>query len=143
MRRWLCDMDGVLVRQTGREGFDEMPWHKDGQAIWRAIERQRPTLLSKVPDARLALGYVEKRRWVDLHLGVGVPLIVVPDSLGKAPYCVQGDVLIDDSEPNCLAWSKVGGHAILHRRLEATLEAIMKAKQLRPREERGQVRDAS
>lgn len=135
MRNWYCDMDGVLVQQTGSQGFDEMPWHKNGASIWRAIERQRPTLLSKVPDARLALGYIEKRRWVDFHLGVGVALIVVPDRLGKAPYCLPGDILIDDSEPNCVSWSKAGGHAILHRNIETTLSAIMKAKQLR--EERG------
>lgn len=122
-------MDGVLVQQTGREGFDAMPWHKHGKAIWNALERTRPTLLSKVPDARLALGYVEKRRWVDFHLGVGVALIVVPDSLGKERYCLPGDVLIDDSEPNCLAWTRAGGLAILHRNLERTLEGIMKARQ--------------
>lgn len=125
---WFCDMDGVLVRQTGREGFDGMPWHKDGKAIWQALNGTRPTLLSKVPDARLALGYLEKRRWVDFQLGVGVHLIVVPDSLGKTVYCRPGDVLVDDSEPNCAAWRRAGGRAILHRNLDSTISEIMKAK---------------
>lgn len=125
---WFCDMDGVLVRQTGSERFDEMPWHAMGKRIWAALNGVRATLLSKVPDARLALGYLEKRRWVDFHLGVGVALIVTPDSLGKAPYCRAGDILIDDSERNCVAWTRAGGHAILHRNPDSTIDKIMKAK---------------
>ena len=123
-RRWFCDMDEVLVTGVFGSPFDTRAWSDAGRAIWAALEPLRPTLLSKVSDHRLALGYAQKRAWVDRELGRLVPLLVVPDSLGKAPYALRGDVLVDDDLVNCDEWLKSGGAAILHREVGATLAAI-------------------
>jgi hypothetical protein len=122
--RIFCDMDGVLVRQTGRRGFDLMPWKDDGRVLWDGIQHLYPTLLSKRPDDLLAEGYREKRLWVSRELGINVPLIVVPDSLGKGPYCLSGDVLIDDGESNRQPWLQRGGVFIHHRSAAESLRQL-------------------
>jgi hypothetical protein len=114
-RAWFCDMDGVLVKQTGQSRFDEMPWHPNGKAIWQALVGLRPTLLSFSVDGCTAQTYFEKRVWVDFHLGSSVPMIVVPKTTGKWPYCTPRAVLIDDSEDNCKRWRQAGGEPVLVR----------------------------
>lgn len=118
-------MDGVLVKGTYGTPFDGRTWDEGGREIWQALRLGgEVTLLSKVPDARLAEGYAQKRRWVDREIGRGVPLIVVADTWGKSGFCIPGDILVDDDENNCLEWSKAGGIAVHHQRLPATLEML-------------------
>ena len=56
-----CDMDMVLVHQTGREGFDKFPWMPDGRELWDAIKVHAPILLTQVRESRFGATVAEKR----------------------------------------------------------------------------------
>ena len=122
------DMDGVLVRQTGRDGFDTMPWMADGKALWEYVKAFQPTLLSQLSPDIYDRGSVQKRVWVDRELGVGVGLIVVRawyyETL-KFVYSGTGAVLIDDhAAQHCWAWEKRGGVFIHHTDADSTIEKL-------------------
>ena len=128
-----CDMDGVLVHQTGRDGFDVMPWAADGKDLWEYIKSLNPTVLSQLsPDIYLR-GALQKRVWCSRELGVMVPLIVVRAwyyETAKFEYSEPGAVLIDDPlEQHRPAWVERGGVFIHHRSAKSTiarLEALVR-----------------
>ena len=91
-----CDMDGVLVKQTGRDGFDLMPWMPDGKDLWAFIAPLKPTILSMLPNANIARCEPQKRAWCARELGAEVAVVITPDSIGKGPHATPGAVLIDD-----------------------------------------------
>ena len=122
--RIFCDMDMVLVHQTSSEGFDRMPWFKDGKLLWEAIKGRAPILLTQVRESRFGLSSHEKLVWIKRELGVGTPVIFTPDSVGKGPHARPGDVLIDDSVKHCADWRNGGGSPILHRSLTDTLSQL-------------------
>lgn len=113
-----CDLDGVLVHQTGRDGFDQMPWMPDGKELWEYVKQFNPTILSQLSPDIYTRGSAQKRVWVDRELGKGVPLIVVmADTLHTAKWKHSGQrhVLIDDhKEQHRPAWVLWGGVFIHH-----------------------------
>jgi hypothetical protein len=115
-----CDMDGVLVRQLARTGFDTFPWMPDGRALWDGIKAVKPKLLSMLPDHNYQRGTAEKLAWVRRELG-DVELITVKDSEGKGRYASKGAILIDDGEKHRIPWESGGGTFILHRSAALTL----------------------
>lgn len=117
-------MDMVLVRQTGRDGFDRMPWTSDGKALWAYIEKRSPILLTAVRDERFGRIAEEKLVWINRELGAGVPVIFAPKSRGKGPFARAGDVLIDDSKTHCSDWENGGGLAVLHRSALDTIDKL-------------------
>ncbi len=117
-------MDMVLVRQTGTEGFDRMPWMPDGKTLWESIKAHRPILLTQVRESRFGLNCAEKLAWINRELGASVPVIFTPDSRGKGPFARPNDVLIDDSAKHCDSWRKAGGSAIEHRSAEVTIREL-------------------
>lgn len=120
-----CDMDMVLVRQTGREGFDTMPWMPDGKALWTFIAPLRPTLLSMLSPDRLERCGAQKRAWAARELGTDVPVIVASDKTGKGPYATQGAVLIDDDmHRHGPAWVKNGGIYLHHVSAADTIKRL-------------------
>lgn len=124
MRRWFLDMDNTLVTGVHGSSFATRQWTEDGRAIWRTLLGLPVTLLSKVPDERLGVSYAQKRAWTDQECGVNVPLVVVPDSLGKHGFCIPGDVLVDDDLGNCEHWAKRGGVAVHHVTINTTLREL-------------------
>jgi hypothetical protein len=118
-----CDMDGVLVRQLARTGFDTFPWMPDGKKLWDGIKRFNPKLLSMLPDANYDRGTAEKLAWVRRELG-DVDLITVRDSEGKGRYSTKGAILIDDGEKHRRPWEAGGGLFILHVNADRTLTTI-------------------
>lgn len=90
--------------------------------LWSAIMDLCPNrrlltalpLVTKMPDAQK-----DKNQWVDLHrkrvfCGERPEVLVGPYSKDKYRHCRPGDILIEDREDNCEAWTKAGGIAILH-----------------------------
>ena len=122
------DLDGVLVNQTGRDGFDVMPWTLDGKELWMYIKAFRPTILSQRSPDIYDRGSAQKRGWCDRELGPDVPLIVVRawyyDTL-KFVYSSTGAVLIDDHyDQHQPAWVKRGGMFIHHVSAENTIREL-------------------
>ena len=110
-----CDMDGVLVKQTGRDGFDRMPWMPDGRDLWAFLAPFKPTILSMLPNANMVRCEPQKRAWCARELGPDVEVIITPDSIGKGPHATPGAILIDDGlmrhSPD---WIKHGGTFVHH-----------------------------
>lgn len=122
------DLDGVLVRQTGRDGFDTMPWMEDGKELWEYIKAFQPTILSQLSPDIYDRGSQQKRVWCDRELGIGVKLIVVrADTFhtAKFVYAGTGAVLIDDHPAQHReAWERRGGIFIPHQDADSTIEKL-------------------
>lgn len=123
-----CDMDGVLVHQTGRDRFDKMPWMPDGRQLWDAIKGSNPTILSMLRPDIYEKCAPEKRAWCARELGADVPVIVTPDRVGKGPYSEPGAILIDDDvHRHAVDWRKGGGLYLHHRAAHSTIAALRAA----------------
>lgn len=110
-----CDMDGVLVNQTARDGFDTMPWMSDGKVLWEFIKPFNPSLLSQLPDETYERCKPQKVAWALRELGPDVSVFVVPKSMGKWRFALPGSVLIDDGQnTHGKAWLNAGGRFIHH-----------------------------
>ena len=120
-----CDMDGVLVHQTGRDGFDQMPWAVDGRELWDYVKQFRPTILSQLSPDIYDRGRAQKRVWCDRELGRDVLLIVARAwyyETAKYEYAEHGAVLIDDHEEQHAAeWIARGGVFIHHQDARTTI----------------------
>ena len=116
-----CDLDGVLVQQTGKTGFDTMPWKEDGRKLWDWLKPFNPTLLSQLPDKTYDQCAPEKRCWVRRELGPDFVAVICRDSKGKAPYARPGAVLIDDSTRHMDGWVNAGGTFVLHESAEKSI----------------------
>lgn len=122
------DMDGVLVRQTGRDGFDTMPWMPDGKALWDYVKVFSPTVLSQLSPDIYSRGAKQKRVWCNRELGATVPLLVVMEDTNhsaKWTYASPGAVLIDDhKEQHAGAWEARGGVFIHHTDTDSTIAKL-------------------
>lgn len=117
-----CDMDGVLVQQTGRDGFDKMPWTIGGRELWAFIKDFRPTLLSQLPDENWARCMPQKVSWSRRELGIDVPIFVVLKSQGKARFAAADAILIDDGAyTHGKAWLEAGGIFVHHIDVQKTI----------------------
>lgn len=128
---FFCDLDGVLVNQTGRDGFDKMPWMPDGKVLWGHIAQHVTGILTQLPEELYSRCAPQKRAWCARELGPRVAVHVVPDSVGKVRYASACAILIDDSERNCAQWSAVGGVAVRHFSAARTLERLIELKVVR------------
>ena len=126
-----CDLLGVLVQQTGREGIAHMPWAFGGRKIWDYIKDDKPIILAQCRLEEYEKLYQEHRDWIDRELGVNVRLFCVTDDIHKSVVCEPGDTLIDDNHKYRQGWSECGGHFIHHNPIspDKTIEMIAKRKQ--------------
>lgn len=124
MTELYCDMDGVLVNQTGRARFDLMDWMPDGRELWMFIAPYRPTILSQLMMDIWEVSRHEKRIWVERELGADVPVIVVHAEEGKHPHSGPGAVLIDDSLAHQEPWESKGGVFVHHITAERSIEQL-------------------
>ena len=113
--RLFCDLDGVLVLQTGRDNFDKMPWMPDGNVLWQFLAPRKPTILSMLRPDIYERCAPQKRAWCARELGAEVAVVITPDSIGKGPHATPGAVLIDDDyHRHGPAWVKHGGVYVHH-----------------------------
>ncbi len=122
------DMDGVLVRQTGRDGFDTMPWVEGGRELWDYVKAFSPIILSQLSPDIYGRGVTQKRIWCNRELGVHVPMIVVLAwyyDTAKFEYSEPDAILIDDHfEQHQPAWVERGGMFIHHVNTENTIREL-------------------
>lgn len=125
-----CDMDGVLVKQTGRDGFQKMPWMPDGKMLWEFIKPMNPTILSQLPDETWARCMPQKCEWVARELGKDIRVIVVQRSHGKAVYASPDAVLIDDAiYTHGKNWIAAGGVFVYHINAAESIKTLRKLMQ--------------
>lgn len=73
------------------------------------------SILTACPKSAYAHVARQKRDWVREHLSPFVTVLPTAGGTSKPLFMhAPGDILIDDFERNCSAWSKAGGLAILH-----------------------------
>lgn len=120
-----CDMDRVLVRQTGSDGFEAMPWMNDGRLLWDFIAPLGPTILSMLRDDNYERCAPQKRTWCARELGAHVPVIIAQRHLGKGTHASPGAVLIDDDERRHQAsWIQHGGVFLHHLCAEESIRRL-------------------
>jgi predicted kinase len=137
------DLDDVLADYTGSaQGrpvhvlastvpnfFEDLPWAPGGQEVWAAACRlcssRLPTILTGVPEGvpkGVAVDVArQKRAWVLRHLGSAVAVVTCASRQKSSFCCRPGAVLVDDYEPNVVAWKQAGGVGIWHVRPARTL----------------------
>jgi len=69
---------------------------------------------------------IQKRQWVYKNIADYIDVLPVMGGVNKALFMhSKGDILIDDMERNCDAWSDMCGKPILHTSFEDTLEKLI------------------
>jgi hypothetical protein len=115
----LKDIDWELTDTT--DFWKDMPWKKDGKALWKALSPFDPIILSApTKDQNCRVG---KREWVRRELGEHTRLILDPM---KWKYASPVAVLVDDMTKNTAAWETYGGIAIKHESTGKTLKDFRK-----------------
>jgi hypothetical protein len=148
--RIFCDMDGVLtdfvravfpfighlshqfydadpewdaiVKGASPDFWSHMPWAADGRALWQAIARFCPLVLS-APSIRMPSSGPGKITWCERELGIPAQRVVLSEHAAKRSYAVTIDsdgwstahILIDDSQRNVDQWREAGGFGVLHK----------------------------
>ena len=125
--RLFCDLDGVLVLQTGRDNFDKMPWMPDGNVLWQFLAPRKPTILSMLRPDIYERCAPQKRAWCARELGPTVPVIIARQQYGKDALAAAhpGAILIDDDPTTHRhGWQKAGGTFIHHLGAEYTIAQL-------------------
>ncbi len=143
-----CDLDGVLAdfNQTFYNLTGKYPYEISRSELWKNVGAITNywAILDVIPDAPELMTYlskypykiltglpsngyekaeIEKCQWVRKHIGNDIKIICCL-SKDKALYCQQGDILIDDFEPNINRWKKAGGIGILHKNATDTINQL-------------------
>ena len=90
------------------EGLDAFPWTSDLMQVLDVVNPDWGIMTAGTHDPRSWAG---KAAWVSRHLQASglYRLVVMHGQKGKIGGC--GDVLIDDSYDQCVAWNHAGGKA--------------------------------
>lgn len=105
--------------------FRDMPHCPGSLEFYADIEHLNPIILTACPKSNYAHAATQKRAWVREHLGPNITVLPVMGGRNKPLFMhAPGDVLIDDFERNCDAWTEAGGVAILHRDFRSTMTAL-------------------
>lgn len=95
--------------------FRDLPPMHGAVEFFHSIHHLNPVILTACPKSNYPLAAMQKRQWVREHLSVTCLVLPVLGGRHKPLFMHQpGDVLIDDFEANCDAWTAAGGVAIRH-----------------------------
>lgn len=95
--------------------FRDLPPMQGAVAFFHSIHHLNPVILTACPKSNYPLAAMQKRQWVREHLSATCLVLPVLGGRHKPLFMHQpGDVLIDDFEANCDAWTAAGGVAIRH-----------------------------
>jgi len=101
--------------------FEAMPKMPDADELWAFCQPFRPHILTGLPRGDWA--EVQKRRWVEAHLGGHVPVTTCM-ARDKCDYAAPGDVLVDDTTRYEHRWVARGGIFVRHTSAAASIEAL-------------------
>lgn len=95
--------------------FRDLPPMHGAVEFFHSIHHLNPVILTACPKLNYPLAAMQKRQWVREHLSATCLVLPVLGGRHKPLFMHQpGDVLIDDFEANCDAWTAAGGIAIRH-----------------------------
>ena len=146
-----CDMDGVLVNLykgihtvigntnpskeqmnaffysdagTSTAFWANLPWQRDGKALWKQLQRYNTHILSACPsicgdDAAVIKG---KKMWCKTNLGIDTSRIHVVQRRQKKDFAKEGVILVDDNRKTCAEFSSAGGIGIYHTGSSKTIK---------------------
>jgi 5'-nucleotidase len=84
--------------------------------FFQSVQHLDPIILTACPKVHYRNAAQDKRAWVHKHLSRDIMVLPVLGGINKPLFMHSAyDVLIDDWEPNCKAWTSAGGIAILYR----------------------------
>ncbi|AMB48339.1 hypothetical protein [Methylobacterium sp. AMS5] len=110
--------------------FRDMPVCPGALEFYRQIADMEPIILTACPRSDYQRVALQKREWVREHLGANVTVLPVMGGKNKPLFMhAPGDILIDDWDRNCDAWTAMGGIAIQHENhdFEETMAQLMHA----------------
>lgn len=123
--RGLADDDMWATINAHPTYFRDMPPCPGAVDFFRTVEQFDPIVLTACPKSNYAHVARQKRAWVREHLSTSIMILPVMGGRFKPLFMhAPGDVLIDDFEKNCAAWTDEGGVAILHRSFAETSRAL-------------------
>ena len=97
--------------------FLEMPpmeYMNDILSACRTVT-SRLVILSSPSKTNRPLCMMQKREWVNRHIGYNFPAIFESD---KHKYAGPGRLLIDDTKSKCDKWAEAGGDAYLYTNID-------------------------
>ena len=148
-----CDMDGVLcdfekqyksvtgmtakkanetlsakefwapINGMGASFWSTMDWMKDGEKLWKGIEKYNPSILS-CPSSDYS-SRVGKLKWLNKNIP-GLSDNQVHFACNKQKYASPNSILIDDFPEKINAFVAAGGIGILHKSTSETLKELKK-----------------
>lgn len=110
------DDDVLWMHINGHPSFfRDLPPMSGAVEFFRSVEHLQPVILTACPKSSYSVAAQQKRAWVREHLSATCLVLPVLGGVNKPLFMHQaGDVLIDDFEKNCVAWTRAGGLAVRH-----------------------------
>jgi 5'(3')-deoxyribonucleotidase len=106
------------IDDAGEEFWKNMPWMPDGQELWNAVKKYKPTILTA--PSRHPSSTAGKKVWLKENL----PDVPYTIDKKKQDYAKDGYILIDDREKNIKKWEDAGGIGILHKDAKSTIKKL-------------------
>ncbi len=144
-----CDLDGVLVdfdnhfknkygvftHEISRKELWEkvlsvpnywadIPPTQDAKYLLDYIKQYDYKILTGLPTIGYDKANIEKRLWVEKHLGKHIEVICCL-SKDKQKFGTKGDILIDDRVENIKKWQSMGGVGVIHKDAKSTIANLM------------------
>jgi len=99
-----------------------LPWIEGGEKLWNFIKKNKPKILTGIPNGKWA--EPQKREWCKSKLGSDVHVITC-FSRHKHNFCkVKGSILIDDRESFKEKWEKAGGTFVHHTNTDDSISKL-------------------
>ena len=147
------DMDGVLAdfdkrfiglhgttfKQAKKDLGDAAAWQIiiDDEDFWLKLEPMEgartffkdicltygAVILTAPPTRDIERAKIQKRLWIDEHIGKNVPVFFRRGRL-KSNLASPDAILIDDMQENIDYWERAGGIGLLHTSAENTMEKL-------------------
>lgn len=102
--------------------FEHLPLMEDAKELFLEVQHLRPIILTGCPFGNWA--ELQKMRWRDKHFR-GIPMVTCM-SKHKRDYCLEGDVLIDDTLKYKQLWEEAGGVFIHHVNAKQSIQEFNK-----------------
>jgi hypothetical protein len=108
--------------------YNSLPLMPDAQELVDGVRHLDPIVLTGLPRGGWAAA--QKKRWVERHFpGMKVITCMAAE---KSSYCVEGDILVDDTLKYRHLWENAGGVFIHHSSAPETLRQLRQVSQRGP-----------
>ena len=108
--------------------FERLDWDPGGETLLdyiEALDIPYEILSSSATPTHFDEIARQKTLWLG-DRGINVPVNIVPGKRFKKTYATPASLLIDDIDKNVFGFIEAGGHSILHRNIEDTIDQLKK-----------------